>query len=619
MPRGQKAQPFRTSSKKHRRCNLFLRLLGCFTLVALATLFGGSASHGEFLWVANGLLLSYLLLAPRRLWPHYLTAGFVAHIVVSPWIHSNWLQDGFFALHDVLGAALAAFLLRRRAGDLPDFTNVFYLLRFAVCALLAAPLILNFAYATMYYMWLGTPLLQNFAIWFAADCLGILVTTPAFVAVFRSGLRRSYPEQKGALLIILILVSYAALLTIPKFIGPSLLFPMVVFVLLQLGLGWASFATLVSAAIGAWYTAHGIGPFAAPNGGFQPSLRLQVFTVCIMVVLYSVSVVLENLRKTERRLLEIANLHALVAENSRDAILLIDLQGNRSMISSGAQLFGGWTREDVIDSKTFSLVHPDDQQRVAWVMKDLLARRDGDMIEFRVACKGNEDMHLWAEASLRTVRDPMSHLPTGILCNIREITERKNAERQLEDAFQAVQTLSITDPLTGLANRRRFDKVLSTEWRRALREQQPLSLLLIDADHFKNYNDTFGHPSGDGCLRQIAESVRCGAARAGDLAARIGGEEFAVLLPNTTAHATHAIAARIIEDLRTRLIPHPQNPTGFVTISIGAGTVYPELGKMPSQLVDMADRALYSAKHAGRNCIYPAYDVEMHETVSSPS
>lgn len=194
----------------------------------------------------------------------------------------------------------------------------------------------------------------------------------------------------------------------------------------------------------------------------------------------------------------------------------------------------------------------------------------------------------------------------------RDISQHKLAEQRLRDAYQAVETLAVTDALTGLANRRRFDQYLAAEWRRGIRESQPLSLVLMDADFFKLYNDHYGHLYGDSCLKQIAEVTQRAATRSGDLVARFGGEEFAVILPRTPQEGALALANRILESLRERRLPHAGSPTGHMTLSMGCATVTPQLGADPASLVELADKALYRAKNTGRDrvCAEPWSDPE---------
>jgi diguanylate cyclase (GGDEF)-like protein len=253
----------------------------------------------------------------------------------------------------------------------------------------------------------------------------------------------------------------------------------------------------------------------------------------------------------------------------------------------------------LLHQKSIDLVHPEDQPKVTVAMDRLRAGADGTSVECRA--KKSDGNYLWVEASLRTIRDPLTGVPTGILDSVRDISERKIAEQQLADAYHTLEELAITDPLTGLANRRQFDRCLATEWRRGMRNLNPLSMLLVDVDLFKSYNDTYGHLRGDGCLRQIAEAAQNAVTRQGDLVARFGGEEFAIILPNTPNEGAIELAEGICEALRARKLLHKGNPHGVITASIGCATMIPQLGQSSASLIELADQALYKAKRSGRN------------------
>lgn len=183
---------------------------------------------------------------------------------------------------------------------------------------------------------------------------------------------------------------------------------------------------------------------------------------------------------------------------------------------------------------------------------------------------------------------------------LQSLVEERTAA--LERLNQELQRLTSTDSLTGVANRRRFDEALDHEWRRAARVNAPLACIMIDIDHFKAFNDRYGHLQGDACLRQIAHSLVATVRRAGDIVARYGGEEFAVVLPGTT----QAGAVRVAEQLRAGVealkLPNDASATApLVTISLGVTTMTPTAGINPQTLVAGADRALYNAKRHGRN------------------
>ena len=205
------------------------------------------------------------------------------------------------------------------------------------------------------------------------------------------------------------------------------------------------------------------------------------------------------------------------------------------------------------------------------------------------------------EASLRLYREPSTGEATGFVVVMRDISHRKAAEQELQMAFRMVEALASVDGLTGVANRRRFDEVLDMEWRRAHRDRTPCSLLLMDVDHFKNYNDIYGHISGDQCLRQAAETTAKVLHRPADLLARYGGEEFAVILPNTSRDGAIEVAEQIRIAVENLQIPNQGNPHGVITLSIGCATQVPQVGCDASGLLQAADNALYQAKSRGRN------------------
>ena len=172
---------------------------------------------------------------------------------------------------------------------------------------------------------------------------------------------------------------------------------------------------------------------------------------------------------------------------------------------------------------------------------------------------------------------------------------------ELEAANRKLEALSRSDGLTGLGNRRHLDEVLETEWRRATRLGLPVSFVLLDVDHFKPFNDHYGHQAGDGCLIRIGAALADYAQRAGELAARYGGEEFAIVLPGSSAVEAAALAEAVRQSILKLGIPHAKAPTGVVTVSLGVATRIPGPSDMPIGLISEADKALYRAKEEGRN------------------
>jgi diguanylate cyclase (GGDEF)-like protein len=190
-----------------------------------------------------------------------------------------------------------------------------------------------------------------------------------------------------------------------------------------------------------------------------------------------------------------------------------------------------------------------------------------------------------------------------------DITEQKKIEQDLKEAHalsersnRALHELAMQDSLTGLPNRRHFDLALTQEFKRAARDGVDISLIMIDLDHFKGFNDLYGHPAGDECLRKVSEAIAGVPQRPADLVARYGGEELVVLLPNTGAEGAETVARLLRNAVHDLRIPHRVNPGGVVTVSCGVASFVPQTDPhVPVMLLERADKALYQAKMAGRN------------------
>lgn len=173
---------------------------------------------------------------------------------------------------------------------------------------------------------------------------------------------------------------------------------------------------------------------------------------------------------------------------------------------------------------------------------------------------------------------------------------------QLARLTAALETKANFDSLTGLHNRREFEHTLEVEWRRACRNGTPLSIMFMDIDYFKHYNDSYGHLAGDDCLRKVGKALKASLCRSGEFVARYGGEEFVAILPNSEGSKVHECAERILSQVERLHIPHRSSEVKQeVTLSIGIATEVPALGESPHDLLGLADKHLYQAKSAGRN------------------
>jgi diguanylate cyclase (GGDEF)-like protein/PAS domain S-box-containing protein len=582
-----------------------LRLAGMFVGLILSVLCAGTfdrtSTGTNIIWLANGLLLAFLLLVPRWRWPVYIAVAFAAMFLGSICIHETPAMSLLYNTLNLVEVLIGAFLLKRSSKDLPTFTDGRYLLRFIGFACVLGPAIAGTLFAIFKAVFRHEDFLNTLLAWALGDGLGIAVVAPTFVAILQSRMRNTHLLRQRWIYPVMVLASTLIVFTQNRVPVLFLIFPFLVLVLTQIDLGWAAMCTLMVAVVGGWYTVHNHGPLALSSqvGDQWKAAILQLFLAAAMMTLYSISVVFGNLRKIQTELRQIAALHKLVVDNSRDAIILGDLDGTRTYVSPGIRALTGWEPKDLVGRSFRELLHPADVAEVEMAMRALRAGSEGGTLEYRERKKDGE--YFWAEGSLRVYRDPATGRPVGFLNLVRDITERKRSQEHLQSAYRAMETLVVVDALTGIANRRRFDDSLNGEWRRALREGSKLSLLLIDADHFKRYNDTYGHVRGDSCLKQIAESALDVVLRPGDLVARYGGEEFAVVLPGTDEAGAKAVAEDVCQAVRNRRIPHEGNAPGIVTVSIGCATVIPQRGKSAQDLIEAADQALYRAKGRGRN------------------
>ena len=278
---------------------------------------------------------------------------------------------------------------------------------------------------------------------------------------------------------------------------------------------------------------------------------------------------------------------------SIEGILLVDNYGDIVECNPQILTMLGYKEDELIGRNVSSLVHTDDFKVVPSQLGKL---HSGETIQVERRLQTVSGVYLMCEESGKKLKDNL------IILLYSDITERKIAEMALERANQALDRLAHIDGLTHVANRRRFDKVLETEWLRMYREKKPLSLILADVDYFKQYNDMYGHQAGDDCLVRIAAKLTSVIHRPGDLVARYGGEEFVIVLPDTDEVGCLKIAKAMNAIVEEMKIEHADSSVGvYVTISLGVSTIIPEKTDNWSDLIGLADRALYRAKDEGRN------------------
>ena len=428
-----------------RAFRFYTRLAACFFLVALASLLpsflelGGEGAYK--VWIANGVLLSYLLLAPRWRWTAYLSVGFVALVAGELLATGAWhVFTVPVAALNIVEVLICALLLKRRSTQLPRFANPAYLLRFLCLAVVAGPLASGLGLALIAPLLHHQPFWSTYISWIAFDGLGIAVATPAFVALLQSRLSLAIDWRKNWPWPLLFAAVTMAGFFLPRLPLLFLVYPFLLLILIRLGIAWAGIATLFLEVFGSWCTLHGIGPFTMPHSTSNTgsSLQMQGFVAFGMFMVYAASVLLEKHRELERQMQDIASLHSMVTENSRDVIVMTDFRGKCTYLSAAVLSIAGWKPEELMNTEPLQLVHPEDMTQVNAAVRDSKSGLEGATIQCRVRTRDGH--YIWTESSLRLIRSPRSGAPSGVLGIVRDITESKRAELQLRESEQRYRT-----------------------------------------------------------------------------------------------------------------------------------------------------------------------------------
>ena len=306
----------------------------------------------------------------------------------------------------------------------------------------------------------------------------------------------------------------------------------------------------------------------------------------------------ENLSDSEQK-------YKNITENLQEVIFQTNLQQLITYLSPSWKMLTGKDPNSFLGLHWQALLSPDSRQKGLLACNVFMA---GDVPEYHqeLEVEHIDGSLRWVEVRAKLLVD-RNGVACGTIGSMVDITDRINIQRALVESNQKLEALAVTDALTGLYNRRYFDQQLEYELRRAQRERTPLTLALIDIDHFKQYNDTYGHPAGDAAIQRVAESLRQSCQRISDLVCRLGGEEFAVLLANTDWAQANHLLERVRRNVHAMYIVHSASLVSeYITVSIGAGVLDDHskwLTLSPKSLFECADDALYESKRQGRNCL----------------
>lgn len=287
-------------------------------------------------------------------------------------------------------------------------------------------------------------------------------------------------------------------------------------------------------------------------------------------------------------------------ESTRAIPWKIDWQTMRfSYIGPQIEELLGWSQDSwkTVDDWV-ERMHPEDRERVVnFCVAQSQAGVDHEA-DYRAMTRDGD--YVWIRDVVHVVR--VDGEVDSLIGFMFDISERKKNEQELLRLQKELEALSLKDDLTGIPNRRMFNAILEKEWAHARRSQQPLSLILLDIDYFKQYNDCYGHIQGDECLKSVAEALDEASVRATDFIARFGGEEFVVVLPETDAESAITLAEKYRSLIEQLGIVHEQSGVARVlTASLGVGTIIPAVDADPTAFIEAIDRLLYRAKKNGRN------------------
>ena len=582
---------------------LVLVLVMAFSWVTQAYTRG--ATSVSSIWLANGLALGFLLTAPRSRWPWLLAASLAGNVASSILLGDapGLIVRG--SLLNLAEIALAAWPQGRSRLDLAALAEARNFWRFLVFGIVLAPVASGAVasgavVAADAYGFAGAAFLPVWHSWSTGHALGMASITPVVVALrvdrFGGLFRRekAWPLLGGAIAVVGVSLVVFSQTTYPLLF---LLYPPLLLVALRGGFAGTTLSVLVVVGFALFYTEMGRGPFVLLAVA-EPAARyrvMQLFFGSLMLSMFPIMVSIAGRQRELVALEAIKNQLRVLAEYSTDVIILTDAKSRLLYVSPAVREVLGFTPEEFLQQSYLDRVHPDDVHRVASVLNETAEWRRLTHVYRARRADGQE---IWVETQTSQFQEGAQ---TGRVVTLRDITRRRQAELALERANQELASLVWKDGLTGLANRRRFDEALASEWAQALRGGYPLAILLVDVDQFKLFNDHYGHQRGDYCLVTVAESLAAGVTRSGDLAARYGGEEFAVILPHTPVDDAARIAERIRQTVTLLRVEHRGSPYGVLTLSVGVAGATPQVGGSAQQIVRAADEALYTSKREGRN------------------
>lgn len=545
-----------------------------------------------FIWVATALLIADLLRAPRSRWGYSIVPCMVASLVATSMFGMGWKVAPLFMLLNTAEAVTAAWLFRRHGRRNRMLGSLLSLWQFVLAAGLIAPLVAA-AMAGMIFWGIGRPVLDPVIDVATGHALGNITVTPLAMMLVRGQLWRRLAAagrhkiaETVALLLLMIGVSAAVFLQQGQ---PLLFLPILPIIIIAFRVGPAPtvIAVVLLALIGGTATVFGMGPlslFAAASGK-----QLQFFQFYMAVtVLTALPVVadLQNRARLHRQAQSSEARFRLLADHSTDVLLHLEIDGRIRYISPSIEALSGYSPEYLTGRNSVILIAPEHLEAVVRAHRAMVAAH-GATQSYEYLGLSADGSTRWFENQSRAICDEDGNVES-VLSIARDISARKEKELRLTSE-------AMTDPLTGLPNRRAFEHAMDrrmSDWR----EDREDCIAVFDIDRFKAVNDRYGHDAGDAVLRTFAEVVRR-VVRDSDSIARVGGEEFAMLFASTAVPQALLICDRLRTEM-AKAVTVVGDEQINVTVSGGVSV----LGRGgPEVALKQADQALYTAKRGGRD------------------
>jgi diguanylate cyclase (GGDEF)-like protein/PAS domain S-box-containing protein len=565
------------------------------------------------IWPANGVVLGMLLTIRPRRWAQVIGLALFGNLVANLAVGDTGPTACLLALCNTLETVVAVLSCRSANVSKRQFGEPLWIARFALCSIVIAPASASLVAAAVLYFDTGTAPLTTFLRWFPADALGIAMFAPLTMVLRGAGdlgALRSRRLLKPVLSVIFLMVTTVAVFAQPQAPLLYMIYLALGVAIFNAGFSGAVIGLAASMVIAIVFTVHGPGQFGLDTAEVIEQIRqLQVFFAAALAFTFPLSSLQLQRQRLADKLKASEQRFRTLAEHSSDVIMRMDSAMRLTYVSPSARELFGYHASALLEMPKWGLVAPDDLARVRAAFERVRLGLGRETFNYRALKMDGEEV--WVEMSLRAVRSSTLGDASGLIEFIgstRDISERKAVEQALEESNARLSELAHRDGLTELYNRRFFDESLDREYRRARRDNAlEISLLMLDVDHFKQYNDLYGHQAGDECLKVVANAIGRACKRPPDTPARYGGEEFAVILPNTTFEGAAILAERMRSQISMLLLQQPGESERRVTVSIGVASISPYYDTQDT-LVRKADEALYRAKAFGRNRVWPAVE-----------